>query len=146
MAVNEDQTEPIVAVEVSTPHQVRPLPYKADVNWQSDEEDTYEDAKPTEKSGVIRDRNAPAVGFHLSPLRPFYAYVYQSDPTFSKGESVRISEMVGSTRVRGSYQIHKLRWSKSKGHNEYQLIEPLSQVLYNNGAWIRERDIGRDRR
>jgi hypothetical protein len=66
MAVNEDQTEPIVAVEVSTPYQVRPLPHKADVNWQSDEEDTYEDAKPTEKSGVIRDRNAPAVGFHLS--------------------------------------------------------------------------------
>jgi hypothetical protein len=110
-------------------------------------EDAYERyAKPTEKSGVIPKPNAPAVGFHLSHLHPFSADVYQSDPLFSKGEAVRISELVGSMRVRGSYQVHKIRWSKSKGYNEYQLIEPLTQVLHNNGAWIREKEIRRDRR
>jgi hypothetical protein len=56
-----------------------------------------------------------------------------------------MSEMVGSTRVQGVYQVYKPRYSRSKGYTEYQLLVPLTQSLHNRGAWFRERDLRMDR-
>jgi hypothetical protein len=58
---------------------------------------------------------------------------------------VRMSEMVGSARVQGVYQVYKPRYSRSKGYTEYQLLVPLTQSLHNKGAWFRERDLRMDR-
>jgi hypothetical protein len=55
-----------------------------------------------------------------------------------------MSEMVGSTRIRGVYQVYKSRYSRSKGHTEYQLLASTGS-LHNNGAWFRERDLRMDR-
>ena len=43
--------------------------------------------------------------------------------------------------MKGSYLISKARYDDSKGYIEYQLLEPLTQLLHNEGAWYRERDL-----
>jgi ankyrin repeat protein len=66
------------------------------------------------------------------------------NPRFYKGEMVHMLEMVGSTRVKGVYQVCKSRYSPSRGYTEYQLLVPLTQSLHKKGAWVRERDLRRD--
>lgn len=57
-----------------------------------------------------------------------------------------MSEMIGSSRVKGTYQVYTSRYSRSRGYTEYQLLVPLTQALHNKGAWFREKDLRIDSR
>ncbi|KAH4211223.1 hypothetical protein HBI56_115730 [Parastagonospora nodorum] len=63
------------------------------------------------------------------------------EPRFHEGQQVHITENIGSIRMKRGYQISKARYDRSKGYTEYQLLEPLKQLLHNKGAWYRERDL-----
>ncbi|KAH4690723.1 hypothetical protein HBI23_144880 [Parastagonospora nodorum] len=67
--------------------------------------------------------------------------VSNPEPRFHEGEQVHMSEKIGSSRMKGSYLISKSRFSSSKAYTEYQLLEPLTQLLHNKGAWYREKDL-----
>ncbi|KAH4848957.1 hypothetical protein HBI38_070840 [Parastagonospora nodorum] len=68
-------------------------------------------------------------------------YPIVPESRFHEGQEVHISERIGSTIMKGSYLISKARYDDSKGYIEYQLLEPLTQLLHNEGAWYRERDL-----
>ncbi|KAH6249273.1 hypothetical protein HBI40_206620 [Parastagonospora nodorum] len=87
-------------------------------------ENSADETVPGIKSGVRLDINAA-----------------KPEPRFCDGAQVHMSEKIGSTRMKGSYQISKSRFSGSKGYTEYQLLEPLTQSLHNKGAWYREKDL-----
>ncbi|EAT83363.1 hypothetical protein HBH56_196590 [Parastagonospora nodorum] len=70
-----------------------------------------------------------------------YPIFDKPEPRFYEGHQVHMSEKKGSTRMKGSYLISKSRFSRSKGYTKYQLLEPLTQLLHNEGAWYREKDL-----
>ncbi|KAH7394250.1 hypothetical protein DE146DRAFT_126541 [Phaeosphaeria sp. MPI-PUGE-AT-0046c] len=94
-------------------------------------ESSSEHASPDVKSGVNIDPNANVI---------------PPNPRFRDGDRVHMSELIGSRRVRGTYQVYASRYSRSKGYTEYQLLVPLTQALHNKGTWFREKELRMDSR
>ncbi|OAK99934.1 hypothetical protein IQ06DRAFT_294321 [Phaeosphaeriaceae sp. SRC1lsM3a] len=94
-------------------------------------ETSSEHAIPDVKSGVHLDSNANVIA---------------PSPKFRDGDRVHMSELIGTRRVRGTYQVYASRYSRSKGYTEYQLLVPLTQTLHNKGAWFREKELRMDSR
>lgn len=68
----------------------------------------------------------------------------QPNPKYARKDTIHMSERIGSTKVKGVYQIYASRYNQPRGFTEYQLMVPLTQVLHNKGEWYRERDLHRN--
>ncbi|OAL46256.1 hypothetical protein IQ07DRAFT_647864 [Pyrenochaeta sp. DS3sAY3a] len=88
-----------------------------------------EDAIPDVKSGVRVDPNAA-----LQSAR------------FFKGDLVHMSQIVNGQRVKGVYTVSVSQYNSRGGYIEYQLLDALTEKLYKNGAWVREKDLKIERR
>ncbi|OCK80679.1 hypothetical protein K432DRAFT_404511 [Lepidopterella palustris CBS 459.81] len=81
---------------------------------------------PDEKSDVELDPNAPEQG-----------------RKFGKGDTVHMTLIAGGVRTKGVFTIHSSQSQRS--YWEYQLKDGKG-YLYNNGAWVREKNLKLEKR
>ncbi|KAF2278299.1 uncharacterized protein EI97DRAFT_250235 [Westerdykella ornata] len=72
-------------------------------------------------------------------------FAQRAQPRFQKGDSVHMSIIENGIRRKGTFKIHKGRYNGTGGFWEYQMLEDGSR-LYNNGAWVREKDLKLEKR
>ncbi|ORY00887.1 hypothetical protein BCR34DRAFT_102530 [Clohesyomyces aquaticus] len=92
------------------------------------EEISSDDAIPEHKSGTRIDPND-----------------LMAPPKFEIGDAVHMSTNINGFLTRGDFSINNSRYRKSKKYWEYQL-EQSKGVLYENGAWVREKDLKKQSR
>ncbi|KAF2501298.1 hypothetical protein BU16DRAFT_555791 [Lophium mytilinum] len=78
---------------------------------------------PDEKSDVAIDPNAP-----------------DQSRKFSKNDEIHMTAIVNGVRMKKNFTVYKSQVNWSRSYWEYQLKDS-SGALYNNGAWVRERDL-----
>lgn len=63
--------------------------------------------------------------------------------SFEKGERVHMAYISAGKRKKGTFSISRARVDKNKSYWEYQLLDD-SQQLFDNGKWIREKELKRE--
>lgn len=101
-----------------------------------------EETIPDEKSDVALDPNAPDVGNRLGKQSEATAdsQICQQSRKFSKNDEIHMTAIVNGVRMKKNFTVYKSQVNYSRSYWEYQLKDS-SGALYNNGAWVRERDL-----
>jgi hypothetical protein len=56
---------------------------------------------------------------------------------------VHMSQIANGAMVKGTFTVSRPR-ANPGGYPEYQLTDMLTGKLYNNGAWVREKNLKRN--
>lgn len=57
-----------------------------------------------------------------------------------------MSQILNNQRVKGVFTVSLSQYNSRGGYVEYQLLDPLTDKLHKNGAWIREKDLKTEKR